>query len=169
MEPTRKPRSDSRLKVLPEDRQAAIAEMLRSKSLDEVRRELRADGIETSMAALSEFWSWWQVRESLRRREARVGAIIEQVHCEQPEIDADHLFRLGQSVFGALSIAEEDSAAWYRTQRLAIARDSLEVERRRVALLEQKLRQVQDAVTQARDGGLTPETLARIEEAARLL
>lgn len=169
MDAPRKPRSDSVLKTLPEERQEQVAELLKAKSLEEVRKELRADGIETSIASLSKFWSWWQLNEALRRRESRVEGILQQLATDQPEIPQDKLFELGQSVFSALSIAEENPLAWYRTQRLALAAQRLEVERRRVALLERKLQDVQDAVTKAKDGGLTPEALARIEEAAKLL
>jgi hypothetical protein len=72
-------------------------------------------------------------------------------------------------LFGALSIAEEDGRTWVNTQRLRLERERLEIDRRKVALLEQKLRNVQAEVTRAKDGGLTPETLQRIEEAAKLL
>jgi hypothetical protein len=72
-------------------------------------------------------------------------------------------------LFGAFSIVEEDGWMWVNTQCLRLERERLEIDRCKVALLEQKLRNVQAEVTRAKDGGLTPETLQRIEEAAKLL
>lgn len=131
MSTERKPRADSRLKTLPEERQAAIVALLSSKSLADVRTELRRDGIETSPAALSEFLSWYQVKEALRRRESRVAGILEQLHTETPNLDEDRLFALGQSVFGAMAIAEEDSKTWHRTQRIFMDRQKLALDRER--------------------------------------
>lgn len=165
----RKPRSDSALKTLPEEKQAEIGQLLASRSLTDVRSVLLEQGITTSEAALSEFWSWWQLRAALRRREDRVGELVERMKEDVPAIPEDRLFELGQSLFGALSIAEEDGRTWVNTQRLRLERERLEIDRRKVALLEQKLRNVQAEVTRAKDGGLTPETLQRIEEAAKLL
>lgn len=169
MSATRKPRADSVLKTLPEERQEAIAALLASKTLQEVRAELRKDGIVTSSSALSEFWSWWQLRAAMQRREARVSTMIEELRTKQPSISEADLFEYGQSLFGQMAIAEEDTASWYRTQRLALAKTKLDLERRRIEVLESQLKKVQQAVTEAKSGGLTPETLTKIEEAARLL
>lgn len=169
MDAPRKPRSDSALKTLPEERQAQVAALLASKSLAEVKAELAKDGLVTSTAALSEFFSWWQVRQSLQRREDRITGILEQVKADVPEVDQDKLFRLGQSLFGTLAIAEQDGQQWYNTQRLALAAQKLELEDRRIQLLEAKLAEVQKVVGEAKAGGITPETLTKIEEAARLL
>lgn len=165
----RKPRSDSALKTLPEERQAEIGQLLASRSLADVRGILAEQGITTSEAALSEFWSWYQLRAALRRREDRVSELVEQMKQEDPGLPQDRLFALGQSLFGALSIAEEDGRTWVNTQRLALDRDRLALDQRKVALLESKLLRVQQEVRAAKEGGLTTEALARIEEAAKLL
>jgi hypothetical protein len=166
----RKPRSDSTLKTLPEERQAVIAALLAKSSLDAVKAELAKDGIRTSAKALSEFWSWYQLREALRRREARVEGIVDRIKEGNVGLPEEKLWDLGQSLFGAMAIAEEDGREWYRTQRLSLHRRKLSIDERRVAALEAKLRQVQDAVKAAKTvGGLTPETLKRIEEASKLL
>lgn len=127
----RKPRSDSALKTLPEEKQAEIGQLLASRSLTDVRSVLLEQGITTSEAALSEFWSWWQLRAALRRREDRVGELVEQLRHEDPAIPEARLFSLGQSVFAALSIAEEDGRTWVNTQRLALERGKLALDRER--------------------------------------
>lgn len=133
MSTDRKPRSDARLKTLPEDRQAEIASMLATKSLAEVRKELIKDGLHTSVGALSEFFSWWRLRESIRRRETRIQGILENVKLEsQQTIPEDRLWEIGQSLFGAMAIAEEDGKEWFRTQRLSLARHKLRLEAEKV-------------------------------------
>jgi hypothetical protein len=91
----RKPRSDSALKTLPEEKQAEIGQLLASRSLTDVRSVLLEQGITTSEAALSEFWSWWQLRAALRRREDRVGELVERMKEDVPAIPEDRLFELG--------------------------------------------------------------------------
>lgn len=169
MIPTRKARSDSVLKTLPQDRQDEIGALLLSHSLADVRGTLIEQGLTTSEAALSEFYSWWQLRQALRRREERVSELVQRLKDEDPELPSNRLFELGQSLFGALSIAEEDGRTWVNTQRLALERERLDLDKRKVSILEQKLLRVQQEVKAARDGGLTPEALSRIEEAAKLL
>lgn len=133
MSTDRKPRSDARLKTLPEDRQAEIASLLATKSLLEVRKELLKDGLSTSVGALSEFFSWWRVRESLRRRETRVAGLLENLKENATEaIPEDKLWEMGQSLFGAMAIAEEDGREWFRTQRLSLARRKLRLEAEKV-------------------------------------
>ena len=125
----KKPRADSRLKTLPGERQAEIAALLEHQTLAAVREALAAEGLQTSLGALSEFWTWWQLRESLRRREERVGGLLEELRREQPDLGADRLFDLGQSVFGAMAIAEEDAKGWYLTQQTALKRREIEQRR----------------------------------------
>lgn len=188
MDTERKPRSDAKLKTLPEERQAQIAGMLGAKSLDEVRAELRRDGLNTSVAALSDFFTWYRLRETTRRREERVAGLLDEMRNAKPDIDEEQLFAFGQSVFSSMAIAEEDSTAWARTQTLGIERRSakqrgaakereLELRSRAVRVAEEKLEilraqldRVRHAVLEAKvGGGLTPEALAKIEEAAKLL
>ncbi len=188
MEPERKPRSDAKLKTLPEERQAVIAALLATKSLEEVRAELFKDGLRTSVGALSEFFTWYRLRETMRRREERVTGLLDELRHARPELDEEQLWQLGQSVFSSMAIAEEDTAAWVRTQSLAVERRAathrarmkereLELRSRTVkvaedklALLQAQMDRVRDAVLEAKtSGGLTPEALAKIEEAAKLL
>lgn len=76
----RKPRADSKLKNLPVAQQAEIAELLRTRRMDDARQELAGRGIVTSNAALSEFLSWWQVQQS------SLGAAIVDLTCQLREL-----------------------------------------------------------------------------------
>lgn len=155
-------------------------------------------GVDSSPAALSEFLSWWPARKRAMAHEAAVEAWMEHERENTPQISEEELFRRGQAKFAKLAIAEDDMKAWavttmaadsrervelektksqQRAELLALKREELKVKQhladlaeRRVLLLEAKLRAVAEAVEAAKSaGGLTPETLRKIEEAARIL
>lgn len=58
-----KPRADSKLKNLPLGRQAEIAEMLRTRTLQTVREILKAEGLKTSSQSLSQFFAFYQRKQ----------------------------------------------------------------------------------------------------------
>lgn len=139
-----KPRSDSRLKTLPEERQGQVIELLRAKSYADTRKELAADGIETSETALKEFWSWWHLRQQFSRAERFSQEMVDLLKAEQPGLGEDDLYRYGQRVFQAKALEieaadpEAASMIWYRIQRLGLKRRDQELLERRIKLLEQE-------------------------------
>jgi hypothetical protein len=116
----RKPRPDSRLKTLPEERQEQIAEFAKTHSLLEVVAWLKADGFATSQAALSGFLSWYALRDQLKRNESTVESVLEQLKKTNPEMTETQLFAAGQSFFSALAIETQDPLAWKATQSLRL-------------------------------------------------
>lgn len=139
----KKPRSDSRLKTLPAERQAEIAGLLAARSLAEVRATLAEQGLVTSLGALSEFLTWYQLRESLRRREERVAGLLDELKRADPGIAPERLFDLGQSLFGSMAIAEEDAKGWWMTQQTALKRREIEQRREQTdRALELKTREL---------------------------
>ncbi|HSU57009.1 MAG TPA: hypothetical protein VLT36_23400, partial [Candidatus Dormibacteraeota bacterium] len=62
---TDKPRADSKLKTLPEERQADIAEHARDHTLAETIEWLSAHGIKLASSTLSEFLSWYHMKSQL--------------------------------------------------------------------------------------------------------
>ena len=72
----------------------------------------------------------------------------------------------------AMQIAAQQQAAAelaIKRQRLDQQQDALRLAREKFEAAEAKIAAVRDAVGKAREGGLTPETLRKIEEAAGLL
>src|SRR4051812_5450179 len=123
----RKPRPDSRLKTLPEDRQEQIADFARTHSLAEVAAWLKEDGLVTSQAALSEFLSWYGLRAQLSRNESTVESVLEQLKKSDPNLTEAQLFAAGQSFFSALAIESRDADAWKNTQSLRIKQEELKL------------------------------------------
>ena len=125
----RKPRSDSRLKTLLPSRQEQIADYASSHSLEETKTWLGEDGVRTSTAALSEFLSWWALKQQLSRNETTVESVLEQLKRSRPDLTEEDLFAAGQSFFSALAIEQRDAKTWKRTQDLKFKAQVLKFER----------------------------------------
>jgi hypothetical protein len=134
----RKPRPDSRLKTLPEERQEQIAEFAKTHSLLEVVAWLKEDGLVTSQAALSGFLSWYALRDQLKRNESTVESVLEQLKKTNPEMTETQLFAAGQSFFSALAIETQDAKTWKRTQDLRINQVRAGLAEKELKLEEQK-------------------------------
>lgn len=137
----KKPRGDSVLKTLPEDRQAAIVEHLRSHKLPETAAWLREDGLKTSATALSDFWSWWHLRAQFRQDEQTTESLLEQLKAEVPELSEAQLDELGQRTFSLLSIRNQDLGGFVKV-RTARAKAVLEAEKLKLrTLAEERMRE----------------------------
>lgn len=124
MSTNRKARSDSKLKTLPEERQAAIAEHARDHTLYETVKWLRADGIVTSIAALSVFLSWYCLQQKLARNDATVELLLEEAKKTNPNISAAKIQEMGQAFFSALALSEQDPDSWVNVQTLGLSERS---------------------------------------------
>jgi len=158
----RKANSLSVLKTLPSERQDAIAEHLAGHSLVDTAAWLKADGIKTSRSSLSEFGSWYALRQQLTHNASTVETLLEELKRGNPSMTHEQMDEAGQLFFTTLAIEQRDSLTWKRVQsdKRAAFRDQLES--RRIAVLEKKaaqLDQVQKVVAQQ----LSPE-----EQKARL-
>jgi hypothetical protein len=58
-----KTRADAKLKTLPKQRQAEIAELLGTRTLEKARAALSKQGLDVSLDTLSRFYSWWQSQQ----------------------------------------------------------------------------------------------------------
>lgn len=144
---------------------------------DVIERIKDAYGIETSAAALSGFWSrlkssW--LGERLRRssRAARDLANL----LDREEVEAATWDLLSQQAFELLTSPDPNPSELVALGKLLLSGRQTALDARRVTLLEEKARQaaqakeqLNEATAAVRKGGLTEETLRRIEEAANLL
>lgn len=131
MSDLKKPRADSKLKTLPEERQAAIADYAREKTLKETRAWLKADGLETSEAALSGFLSWWALQQQLKQNENTVAQVLENLKQSDPNLSVAQLEQAGQMFFSALAIQTQDSLTWKRIQDSKLKLGALELSRQK--------------------------------------
>lgn len=137
MTDARKPRGDSKLKTLPPKRQEQIAEHALGHNLAETVAWLADDGLKTSVRALSDFLSWYQLRARLARNQTVVETLMETLRREDPHLNPDQLFSIGQNLFAGLAIESHDPDVWVGTQRLAL-------EQRRQELARENLRLQRD-------------------------
>ncbi len=121
----RKIRTDSKLKTLPEERQAAIIEFLREHSLADTRAWLRADGLSTSSTALSDFLSWYRLRRQFQEDESTTETLLEQLKAQIPDLTEEQLDELGQRTFSLLAIRDKDLSGFVQV-RSARARGQIE-------------------------------------------
>lgn len=131
MSATKKPRADSKLKNLPEERQGQIASQCATKSLEEVAGELAQDGLSISPQALGRWYSWWQMREDFAQKETLVEEFLEQTKKDNPSITEEKLFEHGQTMFALLALQEKSAKDWKRVQDVRHRRQLVELERQK--------------------------------------
>lgn len=109
-----KPRSDARLKNLPDERQAQIADFARTHSLAHTVEWLAGQDMKTSLSAVSQFLRWYRVKQGMANNEATLREKLTNVLREDPS----HLRfdTLGRTLFSISAILEQDPRAWYRAQ-----------------------------------------------------
>lgn len=145
---SRKPRADSKLKTLPEERQDAIAEYARGHSLSDTLSWLRSDGLQTSAAALSGFLSWYALRAEYRQDEVTTEALLERLKEEMPELSEEQIDDLGQRTFSLLSIRRNDLEGFVSIRS---ARSKAELEKAKIDLRKQAETRLQEGLNLQRE------------------
>ena len=140
----RKPRADSKLKTLPEERQAAIIEFMASHKLTETVKWLREDGLDTSVAALSDFYSWRQLRQQFAEDETTTESLLEQLKREVPNVSDEQLDEIGQRTFSLLSLRRQDLSGFMKVRT---ARTKGEIEKEKLRLKQVAEERMQGSLT----------------------
>jgi hypothetical protein len=136
MNAEKKVRADAVLKNLPEERQLEIFELLKEKSLAAARQHLREDGIRVSLQTLSEFYSWYALRMSLREAESDTENLLELIKQDAPELPEERLAAIGNALFNLRAIKSQDPKMFLAFQT---ARHNAEMDRLK---FEQKEREI---------------------------
>ncbi len=113
-----KPRSDARLKNLPDERQAQIAQFARTHSLSQTVQRLAGQDIKTSLSAVSQFLRWYRVKQGMAASEATLRQKLADVVRNDPS--HGRLNKLGHTLFSISAILDQDPRAWHRVQNLAL-------------------------------------------------
>jgi F0F1-type ATP synthase delta subunit len=144
--PPRKPRSDAKLKNLPEADQETLWLLLHPTDETTPPYSLEALAVhiseehrfEPALSSISEWRSWY----SQQRRTANAMARAEQAKIEwlkeNPAATPEDLERLGQMVFTSESIESGNVKAFVALMRESSRRKALELDQRKLALLERK-------------------------------
>jgi hypothetical protein len=170
MNTTDKPRADAILKNLPEPRQAEIASFATNNTISDTLSWLEESGIQISNCALSRFLSWHRLKQQLIRNDSALLTVIEEAAKQNPVLDAEKLYETGCVFFAGSAIEKQDPRAWYLIQLLAFrkAHSQLEYAKYRDNV-EARKAAIQRELDSAKDsGGITPETLAKIERELNL-
>lgn len=177
-------RADAKLKSMPPealdrlwDWRHPAEESIRPLTYAEILELLPGEfGLSSSLASLSEFYSWLRQRRRMERAQARAEQAKLEWLRENPEASPEDLAGLAQMVFTSETLESGNIKAFVALRKLQLQTRQLEHEGRRIRLLEEKERRAEQAkkdleaaATKARDGGVSEETIAAIEAAAGLL
>jgi len=126
-----KPRSDSPLKNLSEERQEQIIEWCNTPKSDAcvgghkfAKQQLAADGIKVSEGALSDFYSWWNLRRDFRRTDSLTSDFEELLRKEFPTADPKRIQDFGQTFFTMQAMAQRDSEEFRQMEYLRVAQNA---------------------------------------------
>ena len=175
----RKTRSDSKLKTLPEDVQEELWLLMYPDDVDtepcsqaESRAHLAAEyDVGSSASSFSEWHAWY----SLKRRMLSATERAEQARFElakDSDLSPDDIQKVAQAVFSAEALSQGDVKAYVQLAKIQLKLKQLEHDARRIALLESKAKQLDEAKEKAAElkaGGLSEETLELLEKQLKLL
>lgn len=130
-------------------------------------------GLTASVSTLSDFYGWLKQRKRMESAKARAEQAKLQLLEQNPDASLADLERIGQMVFTSETVADGDIKGFVALLKINKENRKLELEERRVKLLEEKAAEakaiLENVATAAKGGGVTEETIRKIEEAAGLL
>lgn len=152
MQAQKKPRADSKLKNLPEEAQEALWSLMHPTDRSKPAATLEGAavfcemefGFAPALSSLSEWHSWF----SLARRMSAAAERAAQVRLElakDSSITPDDLERIAQTVFTAETLEGGDIKSYVALAKLNLQRRSLELDTRKLAILEAKAAQADQA------------------------
>lgn len=155
----KKPRADSKLKNLPDADQETFWRMLHPDD-PEVKPSTLADlaafireryDFDTlSLSTLSEWHSWYALRQRTLNAQKRADQARLEWLKENPDADPADLEKLGQMVFTAEAIEGGNVKAYVALAKLRLQERTIEHDERRIRLLEEKARRADEAAVQMR-------------------
>jgi len=158
-------RGDSKLGVLPAERQAEIAEFAESHTLAETVVWLADQGISVMTSSVSKFLIRYQLIRQLNDNALTVQTLMAAAARHDLGISPERLQLLGQIFFAELALAKRDPRLWYLAQQIELRRERLQLDRQK----HQEQVESRKAEAEPPAGGITPETLEQIEREIKLM
>jgi hypothetical protein len=158
----RRPRSDSALMSLPDDRQRELFDFCDGHRKDGLRkiRELLKDeqGVDVSLSTLSNWLNWYSLRAKIGNVSAMADDLA-RILKERPDLNLDDatIMRAAQAFFEAKAMQESDAETYVKLAGVRKGTAEIRIKERRIKIEEQKLRQAEAAKEVAKDTSLTPE------------
>lgn len=195
MDTPKEPREDAKLQNLPEEELEVLwrfrhpepgGKKLKMSAIAAVQVPLRY-GFPISISSLSYFYKWLAVRRDFRESRDVVHQIKEELK-RDPDMSLEAIERAGVIMLATGGIQRKDGKLFSAMMKIGQGRTKLDQNDKRLKqtdkVIEQnnrRIRLLEEAAADAKakllaiannaksTGGLTPETLRQIEEAARLL
>jgi hypothetical protein len=177
-----KPRSDSKLKNLPEEQQAQLADWLLSGVPYHAAKAMvqKEFGVSTGIAALHDFYETVCGPELIARRHRAVTTadqVAEEAAHSPGRFDAATIDALKQKAFELAINPGADPSAVKSLFALVLKARSQDLDERNLNLAREKFEEQKARNAQAAEalkqvvakGGIAQETIAQIEEALKLL
>ena len=164
-------RKDAKLKGLDPAVQAELYAVRSEGGQDEAMAWLDGQGVESSTGALSEWFSWYGLALRMVAADQRRDQIMAAKLLEHPEADLRAIADYGDAMFLLESITEKDSSAYTALRRVMEKGKDHELATKKFEEQVAAAKKEIEAATRGKnaDGGLSPEAIQRIEEAAKLL
>lgn len=162
----RRPRSDSKLMSLPDDRQRELFDFcdgLRSEGLRTIRERLvEAHGVKVSLGTLSNWLNWYSLRSKMRGV-AEMADDLADILKKTPGLNLtnDGVMAAAQAYFEMQSMKENDAGLFVKMAKVRRGTAELKLKAKRLALEERKLRQAEEAKGITENKALTPEEKER--------
>ena len=158
----RRPRSDSALMSLPDDRQAELFDFcdgLRTQGLRTIREKLETEkDVNVSLSTLSNWLNWYSMRSRFSMV-AETSDFIARIMKETPglNIEDEKVMKAANAYFTAKSLKESDCDTYVKMMGVRRGTAEIRIKERRLTLEEQKARQAEAAKEVTTNTSLTPE------------
>jgi len=126
-----KPRSDSVLKTLVEERQHEIAEFSRSHGVIKTAQWLSCKGVRTSKSAVARFLAWYRSRQTFLRCHTAASNLVAELAMERPELTPERLHEVGHIFFTSLALQKQDQKSWHMNEQITLKKARLHFETRK--------------------------------------
>ena len=126
-----KPRCDSVLKTLPEERQGEIVQFARDHGVTKTAVWLSESGVATSKSAVARFLSWYRQRQSFLQLDAATIASVAELATERPDLTPEKLDQAGHIFFTGLALQKRDIKSWHMAQQIALRNRRLDLDSRK--------------------------------------
>ena len=168
-----KPRGDSKLKTLPQDTQKVLFGWLCAGTYESAMERAASDfGIQTSVASLSDFYSWYSLGRKLERADEFAEALAKRLESIQHlKLDGDQLSLAAQAIF-EMRVEEQDDVENHvalrklRQNDKRLKQNDLKIaqQERKIALLERQAELANQAKAVTNSAMTPEEKAARIQE-----
>ena len=172
-------RADAKLKNLPED---SLEELWRFRYPEEGGEKMTLEaiavevplryGFTVSLSTLSEFYSWLRLKKRMDAAADRAQQAKLEL-AKDPDMSPEDLERVGQVIFTNEALEAGNVKAYAQLVRLGLQRKALEIDARKLKLLEKKASRLDELEAKAKElkqgGGLSAETLEMLEKQLKIL